>query len=661
MRRRLFGLVCALALFVGLLPAQALALEGTYVALGDSIADGYGLADDEQSFPELVAAECGYELKKVTSSDGWTSDHLLAQLSNKGVAAEVAAADVVTITVGGNDLMGALYDYLAAQVGGGVVTAEQIEKMLTDGNGELDLGGTNLVASMVMGALEGFPTSEQAGAAIAKLGTNLASIVSDIKAANPDATIVITNQYNPYGHLDDEVVKAVVSAFDQGVTTLNTALQGLATTAGVPVADVYALFAASETAPCNAWVEGTKANLDFHPNALGHELIAQAVEEKLPEPEPTPEPEPEPTPDPEPGPNWTEVALEVAGAEPGATVTVDMDGTTEVPAAALAALAGRDVTVRLEVGAGVAWEIDGADVPKDAALVDVDLGIELNTTGIPSNLVGLVSGALGSLQATLAHDGPFGFDVTLAVSLDKGLVGTYANAYSYDEAAGALRFEGAATVSADGTARLTIDHASQWLVTLDAKSHALPFADASEGAWYSEAVRWAWLSGTMTGYADGSGLFGTADVITRSQMAAVLHNLAGAPEVSVVAVPGDCDPNEWYAKVVTWALATGVFNGYGDGSAFGPDDELTREQAATVLMNAATLLNIDLGGEPADLSAYPDASEVSDWAATAMAWAVGNGVINGVDVGDGVRELQPTRGCSRTEMAALLMNLAARG
>lgn len=649
MRRRWFGLVCALALLVGLLPAQALALEGTYVALGDSIADGYGLADDEQSFPELVAAERGYDLKTVTSSDGWTSDDLLAQLSDEGVAAEVAAADVVTITVGGNDLMGALYDYLAEKAGG-FVTAELIEEMLTSGGGALDLG--NPAASLVMGELAGFPASEQASAAITELGANLTSIVSGIKTANPDATIVITNQYNPYGHLDDEVVKAVVSAFDQGVTTLNTALQSLATSAGVPVADVYALFDASETAPCNAWVQDSKANLDFHPNALGHELIAQAVEEKLPEPEPTPEPEP--------GPNWTEVALEVAGAEPGATVTVDMDGTTEVPAAALAALAGRDVTVRLEVGAGVAWEIDGADVPKDAALVDVDLGIELNTTGIPSNLVGLVSGALGSLQATLAHDGPFGFDVTLAVSLDKGLAGTYANAYSYDEAAGALRFEGAATVSADGTARLTIDHASQWLVTLDAKSHALPFADASEGAWYSEAVRWAWLSGTMTGYADGSGLFGTADVITRSQMAAVLHNLAGAPEVPVVAVPGDCDPNEWYAKVVTWALETGVFNGYGDGSAFGPDDELTREQAATVLMNAATLLNIDLGGEPADLSAYPDASEVSDWAATAMAWAVGNGVINGVDVGDGVREFQPTRGCSRTEMAALLMNLAAR-
>ena len=651
MRRRLFGLVCALALFVGLLPVPALALEGVYVALGDSIADGYGLAEDEQAFPELVAAERGYELKTVASSEGLTSADLLAQLSDKNVAAQVASADVITITVGGNDLMGALYDYLAAQ-SGGILTAEKIEAMLTGAGGEIELGGSNPVVALVMDKLADFPTSEQAASAIKTLGTNLAGMVQAIKAANPDVTIVITNQYNPYGHLDATVVAAVVSAFDQGVKTLNAALQGLATPAGVPVADVYALFDASEAAPCNAWVQGTRANLDFHPNALGHKLIAQAVEAQLPEPEPTP--------DPEPGPNWTEVALEVAGAEPGATVTVDMDGTTEVPAAALAALAGRDVTVRLEMGAGVAWEIDGADVPKNAELSDIDLGIELNTTGIPSNLVDLVSGTLGSLQATLSHDGAFGFDVTLSVSLDKALAGTFANAYSYDEVKQGLRFEGAATVGADGSARLTIDHASQWLVALDTNSHALPFGDALEGEWYSEAVRWAWLSGTMGGYADGSGLFGTDEALTRSQMAAVLYNLAGKPEVPIVSMPGDCDPSEWYARAVTWSLAVGVFNGYDDGSGFGPENGLTREQAACVLKNAAGLLGLDTSAR-ADLSAYPDAGDVSDWATNSLSWAVGSGVLNGVDVGDGVRELQPGRACTRTEMAALLMNLAARG
>ena len=152
MRRRLFGLVCALALFVGLLPVPALALEGVYVALGDSIADGYGLAEDEQAFPELVAAERGYELKTVASSEGLTSADLLSQLSDKNVAAQVASADVITITVGGNDLMGALYDYLAAQLDG-TVSAETIEAMLTGAGGEIELGGSNQVVALVMGKL----------------------------------------------------------------------------------------------------------------------------------------------------------------------------------------------------------------------------------------------------------------------------------------------------------------------------------------------------------------------------------------------------------------------------------------------------------------------------------------------------------------------------
>ena len=306
------------------------------------------------------------------------------------------------------------------------------------------------------------------------------------------------------------------------------------------------------------------------------------------------------------------------------------------------------------MSAGVAWEIDGADVPKDAELSGIDLGIELNTTGIPSNLVSLVSGTLGSVQVTLAHDGEFGFALTLVAPLGEKYAGLFANAYRYDAAAGLLRYEAAGVVDGEGVARVQVDHASQWAIALDARLHALPFLDADEGQWYSEAVRWAWLSGAMRGYGDST-VFGVGDDLTRAQMAGVLYNLAGKPDVSTAGLPSDCDPNEWYAECVAWALSEGVFNGYGDGSAFGPDDPLTREQAAAVLHNAA--------GEPeaeADLTSFSDADEVSPWAREALAWAVSSGVVNGVDV-EGGRELQPGRACTRAEMAGLMMNLAARG
>ena len=359
------------------------------------------------------------------------------------------------------------------------------------------------------------------------------------------------------------------------------------------------------------------------------------------------------------GPDWDDVVDDISSAKPGDRVSVDMDGETVLPAEAIEALAGRDVTLVLEMEDDVAWEIAGTDVPADASYEDVDMGVSLGGDAIPVDVVNLVTGEFGTVQVMLEHDGPFGFKATLVAPVGEDVAGMYANLYRYDDDAEALDFEVSGVVDENGAVRLAIDHASSWLIALDARSHALPFADADEGLWYSEAVRWAWLHGVMTGYADGSGRFGTDDSLTRAQMAAVLYNVAGKPDVDVSGLPGDCDGDAWYASCVSWALGVGVFNGYGDGSSFGPDDPLTREQAACVLMNAASVLGADVSAR-ADLSAFPDSDEVSSWASDALSWAVAEGVLSGVETVGGTRELQPTRACTRAEMAALMMNLSAR-
>ncbi len=182
--------------------------------------------------------------------------------------------------------------------------------------------------------------------------------------------------------------------------------------------------------------------------------------------------------------------------------------------------------------------------------------------------------------------------------------------------------------------------------------------DVDQSKWYHLAIDWAVTHGAMRGYGDGT-VFGPDDVLTRAQMAGVLYNLMGQPEAVVDRLPGDCDASSWYAECVAWALEEGVFNGYGDGSTFGPDDPLTREQAAAVLMNAAELSGADTSAR-AGLSGYPDAGEVSGWAREALSWAVAEGVLHGVDVEGGGRELQPGRACTRAEMAGLMMNLALR-
>lgn len=103
------------------------------------------------------------------------------------------------------------------------------------------------------------------------------------------------------------------------------------------------------------------------------------------------------------------------------------------------------------------------------------------------------------------------------------------------------------------------------------------------------------------------------------------------------------------------ALEAGVFHGYGDGSAFGPGDPISREQAACVLYNRAEAAGEDVSAR-ADLTAFADADGLSGWARDAMGWAVAEGVFAGADSG----ELQPARALTRAEGAAILCRWEAR-
>lgn len=350
------------------------------------------------------------------------------------------------------------------------------------------------------------------------------------------------------------------------------------------------------------------------------------------------------------GPDWHDVAGEIADAVDGGRVVVDMDGETELPGEVLEALAGRDVTLVLEMGNDVSWEIWGGDVPEGMSFSDLDMSVEMGTDDIPVGVVDLVTGERCSVQVTLEHDGPFGFELTLVAPIGERNEGLFANLYGYDEGYRSLSYETSALVGEGGAARLRLDHASQWLVALDSRSHALPFPDAAEGQWYSGPVRWAWLSGTMTGHGDGSGLFGTSEAVSRAQMATVLWRLAGEPAASA-ALPADCDGDAFYATAVSWALQSGAFSGY-EGGAFGPSDPLTREQAAVVLWRLA-----GAPGAECDLAPFADAGGVSEFADGAVRWAVSEGVLSGTAEG----LLEPGRAVTRAELAALLMRVEAAG
>lgn len=177
---------------------------------------------------------------------------------------------------------------------------------------------------------------------------------------------------------------------------------------------------------------------------------------------------------------------------------------------------------------------------------------------------------------------------------------------------------------------------------------SLHFSDVAEGSWYYGPVVWAYENGVMRGY-EGTDKFGPNDIITRAQMAGVLYNIAGNPEVDTSTMErfSDCKAGEWYDSAVSWAVQQGIFSGYAGTDKFGPNDPITREQIAVVLWRQA--------GEPAssgDLSGFPDGADTSSWANDAMTWAVDTGLFLGNDV---TGELNPVDGLTRAQAAAVMM------
>lgn len=284
MKRKLLAMLVCVALVSMLFPFAAMAEETQvrYVAIGDSISSGYGLAEPEtEAFPSLIAQDGGYTLTNLAQA-GETTVSLLAKLENAEMAEALSTADVITLTIGGNDMLAALFDYLA-ETTGGQMTAQEI-LMLFMGQGEnADL--TTLAP--LLQSMTAFPQSAQATEALASFGENFASLLAKIKGLNPDATLVVATQYNPYSHLDGTAlggaVTGIISAFDAGVTALNLQIQTLAAATGCDVADVCSTFKAENTAAnplCNATLS-PDVNMDIHPNAAGHAVIAAVMESVL--------------------------------------------------------------------------------------------------------------------------------------------------------------------------------------------------------------------------------------------------------------------------------------------------------------------------------------------------------------------------------------------
>ena len=176
------------------------------------------------------------------------------------------------------------------------------------------------------------------------------------------------------------------------------------------------------------------------------------------------------------------------------------------------------------------------------------------------------------------------------------------------------------------------------------------FTDVSH-SWADDGIQYCVTHQLMSGI--GNNLFGPKLTTTRAQIVQILYNLEGEPKVSGTTPFTDLR-QDWYQDAVLWAYQTGVVAGT-SSTTFEPDLPVTREQIAVILMEYMTrVLKLERTWTPADLSIFPDADSVSDWAKDAMADAVGLGLISGASNG-GQTYLEPQGSATREQVATILM------
>ncbi len=187
------------------------------------------------------------------------------------------------------------------------------------------------------------------------------------------------------------------------------------------------------------------------------------------------------------------------------------------------------------------------------------------------------------------------------------------------------------------------------------------FYDVDPDAWYADFVTYVSDNSIMHGYDDESGkatgAFGPYDSVSRAQVAAVLcrHALGAAPAGTGEGFY-DVDAGAWYAGEVEWCHRSGIVTGEVDENGrqtgyFRPEADVTREQLATMVHRYAKMLG--RGTEAGDIGGFPDAADVSAYAAEALAWCYACGIVTG-DTTSGEARLNPQSGATRAQLAKIV-------
>ena len=353
---------------------------------------------------------------------------------------------------------------------------------------------------------------------------------------------------------------------------------------------------------------------------------------------------------PEPEPEETVIEVKAETAEGEAKADLDAKAVSE----ALEAAEDTGVlTVKVESEQADSVELNlDAEAVKAAAEAETDLHIETEQGTVKLDNAALKEAAESgkdlAVTVTANEDG----SSTVAVTLDGESIDT------------SVKVELPAAESGQVLVRINEDGTEEVVrksLVEDGKAYAeLPagatvkivekerkFEDVKDTDWFAEPVDFTSSHELFQGVSETE--FAPDKPMTRAMLVTVLFRLEDEPESAGELDFPDVTEGAWYADAVAWAAETELVTGTEKG--FEPNENVSREQIATILYRYVKSLGIDVSAK-GDVSRFSDGDEVSDWASDAMAWAVEVGLFQG----DG-EKLNPGGSAKRSEVAALMQRL----
>ena len=221
--------------------------------------------------------------------------------------------------------------------------------------------------------------------------------------------------------------------------------------------------------------------------------------------------------------------------------------------------------------------------------------------------------------------------------------------------------DGVVTAKGAGNATITakftynnIEYTATCNVTVEVSTvPTVTFPDVRSGDWYSDAVKYNFERGYITGYSNGT--FGPANNIQRQDFVLILARIAGADLSAYEGQNGgfsDVQAGTYYASAVAWAKDKGVVNGYSSDN-FGVGTYISREQICIIF---SRYLNGSASGDvDSIINAYSDGGNTSPWAKAGVAWAIENGIIGNAGY------INPIGNAGRAEVAQIIYNMANNG